>query len=93
MLFRSLTGSYMDYALPRASDSPLMSFASEPAPATTNPLGVKGCGEAGCAGALPSVMNALVDALREHGVRHIDMPATPQRVWQAIQDAQRSKVA
>ena len=88
-----LTGSYMDYALPRASDSPLMSFASEPAPATTNPLGVKGCGEAGCAGALPSVMNALVDALREHGVRHIDMPATPQRVWQAIQDAQRSKVA
>jgi carbon-monoxide dehydrogenase large subunit len=88
-----LTGSYMDYALPRASDSPLMSFASEPAPATTNPLGAKGCGEAGCAGALPSVMNALIDALRELGVRHIDMPATPQRVWQAIRDAQRTKAA
>jgi carbon-monoxide dehydrogenase large subunit len=88
-----LTGSYMDYALPRASDSPLMSFASEPAPATTNPLGAKGCGEAGCAGALPSVMNALLDALRELGVRHIDMPATPQRVWQAIRDAQRTKAA
>ena len=88
-----LTGSYMDYALPRASDSPTMSFASEPAPATTNPLGAKGCGEAGCAGALPSVMNALVDALREQGVQHIDMPATPQRVWQAIQAAQRARVA
>ena len=82
-----LTGSYMDYALPRASDSPSMSFTSEPAPATTNPLGVKGCGEAGCAGALPSVMNALHDALRERGVTHIDMPATPQHVWQAIQAA------
>jgi len=87
-----LTGSYMDYALPRASDSPMMSFASEPAPATTNPLGAKGCGEAGCAGALPSVMNALVDALRDHGVSHIDMPATPQRVWQILQAA-RTKAA
>ncbi len=82
-----LTGSYMDYALPRASDSPLMSFASQPAPATTNPLGVKGCGEAGCAGALPSVMNALVDALRDRGIGHIDMPATPARVWRALQQA------
>ena len=58
-----------------------------PVPATTNPLGAKGCGEAGCAGALPSVMNALVDALSEYGIRHIDMPATPERVWQAIRDA------
>ncbi len=82
-----LTGSYMDYALPRASNAPVMSFVSEPAPATTNPLGVKGCGEAGCAGALPSVMNALLDALRERGITHIDMPATPQRVWQALQQA------
>ncbi len=58
-------------------------------PATTNALGAKGCGEAGCAGALPSVMNALVDALSEYGIRHIDMPATPERVWRVIRDAQR----
>ena len=57
-------------------------------PAKTNGLGVKGCGEAGCAGALPAVMNAVVDALRPMGVRHIDMPATPERVWRALQDAQ-----
>ena len=61
-----LTGSYMDYALPRASDTPNFSVANHPVPATTNPLGVKGCGEAGCAGALTSVMNAVVDALSEY---------------------------
>ncbi len=82
-----LTGSYMDYALPRARDVPLFEVASHPVPAKTNPLGVKGCGEAGCAGALTSVMNALVDALSDYGIRHIDMPATPHRVWQAIQAA------
>jgi aerobic carbon-monoxide dehydrogenase large subunit len=82
-----LTGSYMDYPLPRADDVPMFGSASHPVPARTNPLGVKGCGEAGCAGALPSVMNALVDALAECGVRHIDMPATPERVWRAIRDA------
>ena len=80
-----LTGSYMDYAMPRAEDAPLFAHEFHPVPATTNPLGAKGCGEAGCAGALPSVMNALVDALSEFGVRHIDMPATPERVWRAIQ--------
>jgi carbon-monoxide dehydrogenase large subunit len=82
-----LTGSYMDYALPRAGDVPSFTVASHPVPATTNPLGVKGCGEAGCAGALTSVMNAVVDALAEYGIRHIDMPATPFRVWQAINAA------
>src|SRR5712691_8364475 len=82
-----LTGSYMDYAMPRADDAPLFVHEFHPVPATTNPLGAKGCGEAGCAGALPSVMNALVDALREFGVHHIDMPATPERVWRAIRDA------
>ncbi|HXP06699.1 MAG TPA: xanthine dehydrogenase family protein molybdopterin-binding subunit [Stellaceae bacterium] len=82
-----LTGSYMDYAMPRADDAPAFVNASHPVPATTNPLGAKGCGEAGCAGALPSVMNALVDALSEFGIRHIDMPATPERVWQAINAA------
>jgi carbon-monoxide dehydrogenase large subunit len=79
-----MTGSYMDYALPRANDAPLFNFASYPVPAKTNLLGSKGCGEAGCAGALPSVMNALVDALSVYGIRHIDMPATPLRVWEAI---------
>jgi carbon-monoxide dehydrogenase large subunit len=79
-----MTGSYMDYALPRANDAPMFNFASHPVPAKTNLLGSKGCGEAGCAGALPSVMNALVDALSAYGIRHIDMPATPLRVWEAI---------
>jgi carbon-monoxide dehydrogenase large subunit len=82
-----LTGSYMDYALPRAADSPPMTVVDHPVPATTNPLGVKGCGEAGCAGSLTSVMNAVADALSEFGIHHLDMPATPQRVWQAIRDA------
>ncbi|MDE2517378.1 MAG: molybdopterin-dependent oxidoreductase, partial [Rhodospirillales bacterium] len=82
-----MTGSYMDYALPRADLMPGFSITSHPVPAKTNVLGSKGCGEAGCAGALPSVMNALVDALAPLGVRHIDMPATPEKVWQAIQAA------
>ena len=82
-----LTGSYMDYTLPRAEDAPLFTHAFHPVPAKTNVLGAKGCGEAGCAGALPSVMNALIDALSEFGIRHIDMPATPERVWRAIHDA------
>ena len=83
-----LTGSYMDYAMPRAPDVPRFGFISRPVPATTNPLGVKGCGEAGCAGSLPSVMNAVVDALSPLGISHIDMPATPHRIWAAIQAAQ-----
>jgi aerobic carbon-monoxide dehydrogenase large subunit len=83
-----ITGSYMDYALPRANDFPALGFISHPVPARTNPLGAKGCGEAGCAGSLPAVMNAVVDALSTFGIRHIDMPATPHRIWQAIQAAQ-----
>jgi carbon-monoxide dehydrogenase large subunit len=82
-----MTGSYMDYALPRANDMPGLGFISHPVPARTNPLGAKGCGEAGCAGSLPAVMNAVVDALSEFGITHIDMPATPIRVWQAIEAA------
>ena len=82
-----LSGSYMDYAMPRADDVPFFAFASRPVPATTNPLGVKGCGEAGCAGALPAVMNAVVDALSVLGIRHIDMPATPERIWRALEEA------
>jgi carbon-monoxide dehydrogenase large subunit len=76
-----LTGTYMDYGLPRADDLPSFGFASAPSPCTTNPLGAKGCGEAGCAGSLPAVMNAISDAL---GGRHIDMPATPERIWAAL---------
>jgi len=82
-----LTGSYMDYAVPRAPDVPNFTFVSHPVPAKTNILGAKGCGEAGCAGSLPAVMNAVVDALSAYGLRHIDMPATPHRIWQAIDAA------
>ncbi|MBV8167051.1 MAG: molybdopterin-dependent oxidoreductase, partial [Alphaproteobacteria bacterium] len=88
-----LTGSYMDYAVPRADNAVSFGFVSHPVPAKTNILGAKGCGEAGCAGSLPAVMNAVVDALAPLGIRHIDMPATPQRVWQAIAAARRPAVA
>ncbi|MCU4182578.1 xanthine dehydrogenase family protein molybdopterin-binding subunit [Bosea sp. BH3] len=79
-----MTGSYMDYAMPRANDVPFFSFASQGVPAKTNRLGAKGCGEAGCAGSLPSVMNAIVDALSPYGVKHVDMPATPLAIWRLI---------
>jgi aerobic carbon-monoxide dehydrogenase large subunit len=86
-----LTGSYMDYAMPRAADVPSFSLADRPVPAKTNPLGVKGCGEAGCAGALTSVVNAVIDALADHGIRHVDMPLTPYRVWRALQAAKAAR--
>jgi carbon-monoxide dehydrogenase large subunit len=79
-----VTGSYMDYALPRAADVPFFSFESQGVPTLNNRVGAKGCGEAGCAGSLPSVMNAVVDALAPHGVTHLDMPATPLAVWRAV---------
>ncbi len=79
-----LTGSLMDYALPRAHQLCDIAVASHPVPTKTNPLGVKGAGEAGCVGALPAVANALVDALSEFGVRHIAMPASPERIWRAM---------
>ncbi|MDQ0393624.1 xanthine dehydrogenase family protein molybdopterin-binding subunit [Labrys monachus] len=82
-----LTGSFTDYALPRAGDVPPIAMGNHPTRALTNPLGAKGCGEAGCAGSLTSVMNAVTDALRPFGIRHIDMPATPERIWNAIQEA------
>jgi carbon-monoxide dehydrogenase large subunit len=83
-----LTASFMDYAMPRASVVPAIFFVSHPVPALSNPLGAKGCGEAGCAGALSAVANAIVDALAHLGIRHIDLPATPERIWRAIQRAQ-----
>jgi carbon-monoxide dehydrogenase large subunit len=80
-----LAGSFMDYAMPRADDLPSFSFATHNVPCQANPLGVKGAGEAGAIGAPPAVMNAVVDALhRAAGIRHIDMPATPRRVWEAL---------
>ena len=81
-----LSGSFMDYAMPRAGDVPPFAFSTHNVRCTTNPFGVKGAGEAGAIGAPPAVINAIVDALyRRIGLRHIDMPATPQRVWQMLQ--------
>ena len=82
-----VSGSLMDYALPRADHLGTFQFDSSPTPAQSNPLGVKGCGEAGVTGALPAIMNAVVDALVPRGVTHLNMPATPQRVWHALQSA------
>ena len=80
-----VTGSFMDYTMPRAGDLPSFSFATHNVPCKANPLGVKGAGEAGAIGAPPAVINALVDALHpKTGLRHIDMPATPRRVWEAL---------
>jgi carbon-monoxide dehydrogenase large subunit len=80
-----VSGSFMDYAMPRAVDVPALEFRSNAVPATTNPLGVKGAGEAGVIGAIPVMMSAVADALRPMGIHHIDMPATPERIWRAIQ--------
>jgi carbon-monoxide dehydrogenase large subunit len=82
-----LTGSLMDYALPRADDLPTFKVSHTVTPCTHNPLGAKGCGEAGAIGAPAAVMNAVMDALAPVGVTHLDMPASPHRVWQAIQSA------
>jgi carbon-monoxide dehydrogenase large subunit len=82
-----LTASFMDYAMPRADDLPFVRFTSEPVPSTGNPLGMKGCGEAGTVGSLAAVANAVCDALAGKGVERLDMPFTPNRVWQMIQSA------
>ena len=82
-----LSGSFMDYAMPRAADFPDIGIAAHSVPTQRNPLGVKGAGEAGTVGALPATMNAVMNALAEVGVTGLDMPATPNRVWRAIRDA------
>ena len=82
-----LTASFMDYAMPRADDFSPIDVKSNPVPTPTNPLGVKGAGEAGTVGSLSAGVNAIVDALSVYGIRHIDTPCTPYRVWQAIQRA------
>jgi len=83
---QNLAGSFMDYAMPRATDISAVDVKSNPVPTGTNPLGVKGAGEAGCVGAMPAVANALVDALSHLGVRHVEMPATPERIWRTMRD-------
>ncbi len=86
-----LSASLMDYALPRASDAPSFEFETRNVPCKTNPLGVKGAGEAGAIGSCPAVMNAVLDALwRAYRIRRIDMPATPQRIWAAIEASRRA---
>jgi carbon-monoxide dehydrogenase large subunit len=87
---QALSGSFMDYAMPRADLFCPMALASNPVPTQTNPLGVKGAGEAGNVGALPAVANALVDALSPFGIRDLEMPATPERIWRAIRAARTS---
>ena len=86
-----ITASFMDYVMPRADMLPNFETAvNENAPTPTNAMGIKGAGEAGCVGALPALMNAIVNALRPAGVHTLDMPATPQRIWRALQEAKRS---
>src|SRR6266851_5222271 len=85
-----VTGSFMDYTMPRADDLPLFTVDSHEVPTKVNPLGAKGVGEAGTVGALPALMNAVNDALAPLGVRHLDMPVTPERVWRAIRGAKGS---
>jgi carbon-monoxide dehydrogenase large subunit len=82
-----MSGSFMDYAMPRASDLPSLICKSNEVPTPTNPIGAKGAGEAGTVGALAAVINAISDALAPLGVEHVDMPATPDRIWRTIQAA------
>ena len=85
-----VTGSFLDYALPRAQDLPAFAFAYHPVPCRTNVLGVKGAGESGTIGAIPTVANAIMDALRQAGVTAFDMPATPLRIWTLLRGDHRA---
>jgi carbon-monoxide dehydrogenase large subunit len=84
-----LTGSFLDYALPRADDLPPLDITLAELPTAVNPLGVKGAGQAGCMAAPQTIINAILDALAPLGIAHIDMPATPERIWRAIRSARR----
>ncbi|MEL6700860.1 MAG: molybdopterin cofactor-binding domain-containing protein, partial [Pseudomonadota bacterium] len=88
-----LTATFMDYGMPRADDVPMIGFTTEGTPSLYNPMGMKGCGEAGTVGALAAVSNAVLDALSTRGVRRADMPFTPQRVWQMLKDAEQDAAA
>jgi carbon-monoxide dehydrogenase large subunit len=76
--------------LPRAEDIPPIAVGDHPSPAKSNPLGTKGCGEAGCAGSLTVIVNAVLDALSDYGIKQIDMPLTPEKIWRAIRDAKKA---
>ncbi len=80
-----VSGSFMDYTMPRFDNVPNITVGTEVTLCTHNPLGAKGCGEVGAIGSPPAVINAVVDALRDYKVRHIEMPATPQKIWSIIQ--------
>ena len=82
-----LTATFMDYGMPRADDVPMFAFATEPVPSINNPMGMKGCGEAGTVGALAAVSNAVADALATRGVGMVDMPFTAPKVWHALNTA------
>jgi carbon-monoxide dehydrogenase large subunit len=86
-----LSGSFTDYTMPRAGDMPDIDFRWNVIPCRTNPLGIKGCGEAGAIGAPPAVMNAIIDALGERGVTAVDMPATPERLWRALRSGRGAR--
>ncbi|MDO8878460.1 MAG: molybdopterin-dependent oxidoreductase, partial [Pseudolabrys sp.] len=89
-----LSASFMDYAMPRAKDSPFFLFETRNTLCKNNPLGVKGAGEAGAIGSCPAVIHAVIDALdRAYGIRHIDMPATPHKIWTVIQSARKTGAA
>jgi len=85
------TGSFMDYAMPRAADMPDFGVLHHPVPTGSNAVGAKGCGEAGCSGSIPASMSAIIDALGDLGIKAIDMPATPLRLWRAIEAAKRAQ--
>ncbi|HZL32073.1 MAG TPA: xanthine dehydrogenase family protein molybdopterin-binding subunit [Pseudolabrys sp.] len=84
-----VTGSFMDYAMPRAHDAPMIDVANRPVPTKSNPIGAKGCGEAGTSGGLPAVANAVFDALAEYGIREMEMPMTASKIWEAIEKAKK----
>jgi len=88
-----VTGSFMDYAMPRAHDAPMIAVSNHPVPTKTNAVGAKGCGEAGTSGGLPAVANAVIDALSDYGIRHLEMPMTSARIWQAIEEAKKKQPA
>ena len=86
-----LSGSFTDYGLPRADNVPFVDLVlNEDVPCKNNPLGIKGAGEAGAVGAPPAVVNAVIDALSDFGITHLDMPITPDRIWGALRDNQRT---
>jgi carbon-monoxide dehydrogenase large subunit len=86
-----LTASFMDYFMPRAADVPPLSVHHQVVPSTNNPLGVKGAGESGVAGSLPSAVSAVLDALASSGISHLDLPLTPHRIWAALRQAARPR--